>query len=355
MTTVTETQDQALLRRLAQLGVSSRLVEAIDGPQVTTFVIEPIDSRIKMMDFTRLSRASDLAFALGVESVKIQAPLPGRQAVAIEVAKDERRVVTLDDIGPLDSSDCYPLRVPIGLTTENELLWLPLGDGPHMSLAGQTGSGKTKMLHTMIAQLCRVNSPQELNLVLIDPKRTELTQWEDDAHLAASVAETPQEAIRQLQGLVNCMEERYEWLRKNGARDVHDLNRRLRAAGYHGWPRVVCVVDEFAELMTTSRKEAEGLAVRLAQKGRAAGIHLVIATQYPLREILTGTLRVNTPLKIGMRVADKTASRLVLDRNGAEQLLGRGDGLMSHGGVVQRFQAALVSDDEVDEIKRRWR
>lgn len=345
--------DQAtkLLARLDELGVPSELVEEIDAPQVRTFMVRPTSAKTRMMDYRRLNRADDLAYALCSSSVKITAPVPGRGVVAIEVSREDRQTVALDDL-----PDAWPdIGCWIGVDTENRPVALPIYDMPHALVSGTTGSGKTTCLHTILAQLLSVCPPSKLQLVLLDPKRVELTQWEDAPHLAAPVADMPEEAVRQLRGAVLTMERRYAVLQNLGVRDIDEANEKLRFEGHQEIPRALIVADEIADLMMASNKEAESLIVRLAQKGRAAGIHLILATQYPNKETITGTLRANIPTKIAFQVTDAVASRVALGANGAELLLGSGDGLLSLGGLPPiRFQSARCSPAEIKEIVRRW-
>jgi DNA segregation ATPase FtsK/SpoIIIE, S-DNA-T family len=338
-------QDQAQIAvaKLNELGATCSLSDVTIAPQVVRIEVDP-GPRALMHHFTRLHRADDLAFILAAESVRIIAPVPGRSTVAIEVDRKDRETVRFSNL----PSARKPLIANLGVDVDGRPGELPLTSAPHVLVAGHSGSGKTTALHTILCQLIDSHTPAELQLLLVDTKRVELTAYEDAPHLAAPVADNAQGAIRQLRGAVLTMERRFEVLHGLGARDIVEANRILEARGEQTIPFAVIVADEIADLMLASSKQVESLLVRLAQKGRAAGMVLILATQYPLSTIYTGLLRVNIPSRLAFAVPDKTASRVILDQHGAETLRGCGDGLLSlTGSPLIRFQGAYCSPDDI--------
>lgn len=338
-----------VVAKLIELGVDCSLVGVTEAPQLIRVDLAP-EGKTRMFDFHRVHRADDLAYALGAATVRITAPIAGRSAVGVEIARQDRQNVSLRDL----PQSHYPLITPIGTEIDGRPALLPIVDAPHTLVAGSSGGGKTVCLHTILAQLLAAHTPAQLQVALIDLKRVELIKWERAPHVAVPVADDARKAITQLRGLVLNMERRYKLLARIGARDITEANDLLPDLGADPLSYVLCVADELAELMMESRKEVEPLLVRLAQKGRAAGVHLILATQYPKSEVVTGLLRVNLPTRIAFGVTDKTASRVVLDQNGAEDLLGKGDGLLSINGLPPvRFQSAMTTQDEIDQIVRR--
>lgn len=339
-------RSELLVAKLCSLGVPTALSRVVEGPSIIRAELLPGDS-VKMRDYRRLDRADDLAYALAVRNVRVMAPMPGTSKVAVEFPRDERQLVRLDDLPAADP----PLCAPLGLDPDGQPVMLALQEAPHLLIAGQTGAGKSNMIHAILCSLLSALSPDELQLCLIDVKRVELGCYENVTHVQAKIADDPYLAISHLQGLIEAMERRYLLLQEAGARDLSECNAMLKAAGLAPIPFLVCVVDELAELMMASRKEAETLIVRLLQKGRAAGIHLILATQSPRVEVVTGLLKVNCPSRIAFSVPTMTDSRVVLDQNGAEKLLGKGDGLFSLAGLPPiRFQAPLVTAVELNHI-----
>ena len=297
--------------------------------------------------------ADDVAYELGSYPVTIVAPLPGRAGlVAVEVPRAERRIVHLDELPPASA----PLTFPLGLGLDGEAVFCDLANRPHLVVAGQTGSGKSSLVHAMLCSLLSRLSADEVRFVLIDAKQVELTRYESIPHLLAPVATDVEEALRRLRGTVRLMELRYAALRQYGCRSIAEINAKLEAAGRLPIPYVVLIVDELAHLVLAARKQAEALIVRLAQKARAVGIHLVLATQSPRVGIVSGLIGANIPTRIAFKVAKQVDSYVILDADGAQQLLGNGDGLLSMPGAPPvRFQAPLVEAEEIDAICGRWR
>lgn len=340
---------QTVVKTLRGLGVECSLAGVVEAPQLRRYELVP-GPGARMHDFRKVSRSDDLACALGAESVRILAPIPGRKLVGVEVSRKDREIIDQTDLPAAMS----PLTAVLGHDIDGRPTLLPIDEAPHVLIAGQTGSGKSSALRVILAGLLESLGPDEMRLCLIDPKRVEMAALEGLPHLLFPTAEDPETALMQLQALAINMDDRYSLLRDLGVRDIAAANELLSDLGAQKLPRFVCVIDELAELMLTSRKEVEAVLVRLAQKARAVGIHLILATQYPKREILTGLLRANLPTRIAFAVPDMTASRLVLDRNGAETLLGKGDGLFSFGGLPPtRFQSAFCSPERMAEVVAR--
>lgn len=334
--TTTQEQGRVLLDKLRALGVDSDVLNVTEAPQLIRFELKPRNPHIRMRDYSKLDSSSDIAYALGARSVRIIAPIPGRSAVGVEINRPESVTIPLDAL-PMCSGS---LDTPIGVDMDGQIVSLPICEAPHTLVAGQTGAGKSILLHVLIRQLSRSYMPRDCLLLLIDPKRVEMSPYRNDPHMAADLPDSPDEAKEQLSQLVSVMNDRYELLENAGARDIGEYN--ASASWDMRLPYIVVVADEIAELVMTT-PGAEGLLVRLAQKGRASGIHLILATQYPKSEVITGLLRVNVATKIALRVPDKTASRVIFGQNGAEELLGRGDALLSLGGLPPvRFQGAMV-------------
>lgn len=350
MSTMTDERAETLVAKLNALSVPCALERVVCGPQITRYELRP-EHGVLMRNAART--ADDLAFELGAHPVRVMAPLPGRRGlIGIEVPCEKRRIVHLDDL-PVSRE---PLTFPLGLDVDGEPIFCDLADAPHLLVAGQTGSGKSSMVNAMLCSLLARFGPDQLALVLIDPKQVELTPYAGIPHLLAAVADDVPSALARLSSLVAMMEMRYTVMNRLGGRNLAELNTKLTELGHAPYPYVVCVVDELADLMMTSHKTAESLIVRLAQKARAVGIHLVLATQSPRVAVVTGLLKANVPSRICFSVSSMMDSRVVLDRNGAEALLQKGDGLVSVGGLRPvRFQGAWVSSDEIQSICDRWR
>jgi S-DNA-T family DNA segregation ATPase FtsK/SpoIIIE len=340
---------EILTARLAELKLPATLERIVVGNRLTRYECRPMTStRARAILRTR----EDLAMALGEPSVKVMAPLSGHPDVFAVEVPSESVLVRLSHLPPAQT----PLSFPLGLDGEGEPLFCDLAGAPHVLLGGETGSGKSGMLNAMICSLLLRFSPDDLRFLMIDPKQVELTQFERIAHLLAPVAEIPDEAFNLLTGGVELMELRYSVFAQYGVRSLSELNAKLAAEGRRRYPYIICVIDELADLMMTDRKQCESLIVRIAQKSRAVGIHLVIATQSPRVSVCTGLIKSNCPTRIAFRVSSMTDSRVLRDRNGADQLLGRGDGLYSPGGAEpQRFQAPWVESNEIHRICGQWR
>ncbi len=367
-----------LEKKLQDFGVSGECVAVHPGPVVTMYEFEPA-SGVKLNRIVGLS--DDLALALRALSVRIIAPLPGKSVVGIEVANPEREIVYLRELLESDSFRASPSRLSLALG--KDIFGNPghadLAKMPHLLVAGATGTGKSVFLNALLCSiLCRA-SPDEVKLLLIDPKLLELSIYEGIPHLIADVVTNPKRAAAALAGIVRKMEERYQMMAALGVRSIAQFNSRVEkelAAGnstfrlraksgeeegeeveFRFLPYIVVVIDELADLMVVSARDVEEALQRLAQMARAAGIHLVLATQRPSVDVLTGVIKANFPARVSFQVSSRTDSRTILDQNGADHLLGQGDMLFLPPGTskLQRMHGAYVSEDEVAALARYLR
>ncbi len=344
-------QAQMLEQKLKRFGVSGKVVAIKRGPVVTLFEYQPdIDSKISKIT----SLEDDLALALQALSIRIIAPIPGQPFVGFEVSNRRRRDVLLADVIRSDIFDAFNGHLPLALgqdTIGNNIL-VDLAGMPHLLIAGSTGSGKSVALNAMLVSLLCKLRPNELRLVLIDPKRLEFAAYADIAHLLFPIVTHPKKAAPVLKWVVQQMEERYEMMAKYGARNVHDFNVIMEKIGQDRLPFIVVIIDELADLMMTAGREIEDLIARITQMARAAGIHLIVATQRPSVDVITGLIKVNFPSRISFRVTSKIDSRTILDCSGADKLLGRGDLLFldSHDASLRRLHGAYVSDREIMQL-----
>ncbi len=313
---------------LTQFNLKGTVVGTTVGPAVTRYEVKLGDG-VKVEKFAALQK--QFAYETGADSVRVLAPIPGKCAVGVELPNDERETVKL-----FEPDDDHPLTVPVGKTVDGELLSINLGKMPHLLVSGATGSGKSTFINGTLVSLLKHATPEQVKLVLIDPKMVELTPYEGVEHLWTDVVTDVGDAIDVLNNLVDEMEERYEAMTRAGKRHIDGL----------GYPYIVCVIDELADLMMAAPKEVEAPIVRLTQKARAAGIHLVLATQRPSVDVVTGLIKANVPSRLSFAVRSQVDSRVILDEAGAEQLLGMGDGLLLVQGArsVVRVQGVYVSD-----------
>jgi len=338
-----------LKKKLQDFGVDGHIVQASPGPVITSYEFEPA-AGVKVSQVVNLS--DDLALAMKAAAVRIIGPIPGRGTVAVEVPNPETATVYLREI--IVSAEFVEAkgRLPLALgkdTTGNPVV-SDLAAMPHLLIAGSTGSGKSVGLNTMICSLLYKHTPADVRFLLIDPKRLELGIYEGIPHLLAPVVTDAKEASARLKWIVGKMDERYKLLQGKQARNIEGYNREMGAEGR--LPYWVVVVDELADLMMVSAGEVQNSLVRLAQIARAVGIHLIVATQRPSVDVVTGLIKANFPTRIAFQVASKVDSRTVLDANGAEQLLGRGDMIFlpPGGGRAMRVHGSWVADNEVKAI-----
>lgn len=352
-------KSRVLEQTLANFGVEARTTDIHPGPVITRFDLEPAPG-VKISSIVNLS--NDIALAMKATRVRVLAPIPGKGAVGVEIPNPEMVTVTLKEI-LADSrfqSSRSPLAVVLGKTSSGEPSVTDLAPMPHLLVAGATGTGKSVCVHTLIVSILMRAHPDRVKFVLIDPKRLELPMYEGMPHLydprsgpdEAQVITQPKEAAKALARMVKVMEYRYEVFAKANVRNIEGYNEKRVAQGLPPEFYIVVVIDELADLMLISARDVEDCIQRLAQMARAVGIHLVLATQRPSVDVITGVIKANLPARIALRVASQTDSRVILDTPGAESLVGRGDMLFLPAGAPApiRLQGAFVSEKEVEAI-----
>ena len=343
-----------LVTALANFGVDATIVGQIAGPRVTRY-------ELQLAPGTKVSKVAglkdDLSYALATTEIRILAPIPGKQAVGVEVPNLAPKIVTLGDIYDDLPSSASPLAVWLGKDISGNAVWADLARMPHILIAGTTGSGKSGCINTILTSILLRSTPDEVRMILIDPKRIELNYYESIPHLLTPVVSSPKEASAVLTNVVAEMERRYERLSIVRARNLPEANRAFKARGEDPLPYLLVVIDELADLMMISPQAVEDAIIRLAQKSRAVGIHLVLATQRPSVDVITGMIKANVPSRIAFAVSSQTDSRVILDGSGAESLLGQGDMLFKPLGTsrLQRVQGAYVSEDEVALVVEQCR
>ena len=358
---------QTIRDTLSEFSIDVEMEGANIGPKVTQYTLRP-PSGVKLTRITALE--TNIALNLAAQSLRIEAPIPGQRAVGIEVPNRKAADVRL--YGILTSKQWKhghePLSFAIGKDISGEAVVGELNKMPHLLIAGQTGSGKSVMINTLLTSLLYRNSPSQMKLILVDPKQVEMAPYEDIPHLLTPVITEPEKTISALKWAVNEMERRYKLLAEEKLRDIKSYNQKLESGGKKisiededgnaqqvddgAMPYIVIVIDELADLMMVAARDVEALIVRLAQKARAVGIHLVLATQRPSVDVITGLIKANVPARIAFTVASQVDSRTILDQVGAEKLLGQGDMLMLTSGMnkPKRIQGAWVMDEEVMKI-----
>jgi DNA segregation ATPase FtsK/SpoIIIE, S-DNA-T family len=351
---VSERTAQVLVQTLANFGVEATIVGTIAGPRVVRY-------ELQLAPGTKVSKVAglkdDLSYALATTEIRILAPIPGKQAVGVEVPNLAPRMVTLGDIFDDLPGTASPLSVWLGKDISGNAVWTDLARMPHLLIAGTTGSGKSGCINTLLTSILLRATPDDVRLILIDPKRIELNFYESIPHLLTPVVSSPKEASAVLQNVVAEMERRYERLSLVRARNLPEANRAFRARGEDALPYLLVVIDELADLMMVSPQAVEDAVIRLAQKSRAVGIHLVLATQRPSVDVITGMIKANVPSRIAFAVSSQTDSRVILDGAGAESLLGQGDMLFKPLGTsrLQRVQGAFVTEDEIALVVEQCR
>ncbi len=336
---------------LKNFGVKAKIIEVNVGPSITRFELQ-LDPGVKVNKFVNLS--SDLALSLATSDIRIEAPIPGKAAVGIEVPNDVSEIVGLREIidTPPFQNSKSPLTFALGKTLSGENVIGDIGKMPHVLIAGSTGSGKSVCINSIIISLIFKSSPEELRFIMIDPKMVELNQYNAIPHLLIPVVTDPKKAAYALNWGLKEMTDRYMLFKDAGVRDIEGYNEQMLTSGQKKLPRIVIVIDELADLMITSPKECENAICRIAQLARACGIHLIIATQRPSVDVITGLIKANIPSRIAFAVASNTDSRTILDTGGAEKLLGKGDMLYYPVGQSKptRVQCTYVSDAEINAV-----
>ncbi len=336
-----------LIEKLKQFKIEGDVVRYYVGPVVTTFEFKPLP-HIKVSKILALQ--DDLAMALKAKSIRIQAPIPGKDVVGIEIPNEKQETIYLREI--LESDIFKKSKSPLTLALGKDIVGAPfvtdLAKLPHLLIAGTTGSGKSVGINAMILSLLYKNSPDELKFVMIDPKMLEFSIYNDIPHLLTPVITEPKKAITALNAMVKEMERRYKLMAKMKVKNIENYNKKADEK----LPYIVIIIDELADLMMTSGKDVEYSIARLAQMARASGIHLIVATQRPSVDVVTGLIKANLPSRISFKVGQKIDSKVILDQFGAESLLGRGDMLFTPPGIsgLIRLHAPFTSEEEIDKI-----
>lgn len=379
-----EAMSRLLEIKLLDFGVSAKVIAVFPGPVITRFELEP-DAGVKVSKISNLVK--DLARSLAVVSVRVVEVIPGKPYVGIEIPNEDREIVNFHDVLSSEAFDSCksPLTLALGHDISGEPVCADLGKMPHLLVAGTTGSGKSVGVNAMLISLLYKSTPEEVRLMLVDPKMLELSVYDGIPHLLTPVITDMKDAANGLRWCVAEMERRYKLMSKMGVRNLAGFNRKIKDAILAGepikdplWkpedhyqagleeaqapdlevlPSIVVVIDEFADMMMIVGKKVEELIARIAQKARAAGIHLLLATQRPSVDVITGLIKANVPTRIGFQVSSKIDSRTILDQGGAEQLLGHGDMLYlpPGAGIPIRVHGAFVSDEEVHRVVADWK
>jgi DNA segregation ATPase FtsK/SpoIIIE, S-DNA-T family len=343
-----------LIEALGHFNVEARVVGMVAGPHITRYELR-LAPGIKVGKVAQLK--DDLAYALAAADIRILAPIPGKQAVGIEVPNARRRIVHLGDVYQAPPADWSPLTVWLGKDVAGRAIGADLAKMPHLLVAGTTGAGKSGAINSMLSSILLRATPHEVRMVLVDPKQVELTHYDSIPHLLTPVITSPRQAATALQNLVREMEQRYSYMALARTRTLKDLNEVRARRDEAPLPYVLCVIDELADLMMVAPADVEDSIIRIAQKARAVGIHLVLATQSPRVDVITGMIKANVPSRIAFAVSSQTDSRVILDQNGAESLLGMGDMLFSPVGSsrLQRIQGAFIDEAQIEQLTEAWR
>ncbi len=364
-----ERRGQTLQESLAQHSVDTELIGMTVGPTVTRYELE-LGPGVKVARITSLQK--DIAYAMAATDVRILAPIPGRSAIGVEVPNHHRQLVALGDlmVSPEASEATHPLEVAIGKDIAGKSVFLDLSTTPHLLIAGATGAGKSSGINCIITSLLMRTTPDQVRLILVDPKQVEMGQYARLPHLLTQPVTNPKKAANALGWAVKEMERRYDVLSEVGFRDITGYNTAFdngdvepppgvdpEDSPYEHMPYIVVVVDELNDLMMVAARDVEESITRIAQKARAVGIHLIVATQRPSVNVITGVIKANVPARIAFAVSSLMDSRVILDQPGAEKLVGKGDMLLLPGNssIPNRIQGSFVSEDEVRKIVKHWR
>ena len=340
-----------LIEKLAHFKIDGDVVRTYAGPVVSTFEFKPA-ANVKVSKILGLQ--DDLAMALSAETIRIQAPIPGKDVVGIEIPNETVDTIYLREIldDKLFKDSSSPLTIVLGKDIVGKPFVTDLKKLPHLLIAGTTGSGKSVGINAMILSLLYKNSPDQLRLLMIDPKMLEFSIYNDIPHLLTPVITKPKQAIAALTNMVAEMERRYELMAETRTKNIENYNEKIKKEGGEHFPYIVVIIDELADLMMTSGKDVEFSIARLAQKSRACGIHLIVATQRPSVDVVTGLIKANLPSRVSYRVGQKIDSKIILDQMGAESLLGRGDMLFTPPGTtgLVRLHAPWATEEEIEKI-----